>query len=100
MSNVWNFPDPDYLERYNALVGIDDAKKTAIKITPLYAGTRRVEGLGQKRISKASSIIDTVLARPPLIIISGDVGTGKTELATTIGAHVARFSKKPSHYTL
>ena len=89
------FPDPDYLERYNALVGIDDAKKRLSKLLRFMLAPEELRDWGKIEYPKASSIIDTVLARPPLIIISGDVGTGKTELATTIGAYVARISKKP-----
>jgi AAA+ superfamily predicted ATPase len=34
-------------------------------------------------------LLDTVLKRPPLVILGGDVGSGKTELAETIGHAVA-----------
>jgi len=34
-----------------------------------------------------------VLRRPPLVVLSGDVGSGKTELAETIGDQVARQEK-------
>ena len=89
------FPDPDYLERYNALVGIDEAKDRLSKLLQLMLAPDELRDWGKKNYPDASSIINTVLARPPLIIISGDVGTGKTELATTIGAYVSRLSKKP-----
>lgn len=41
----------------------------------------------------ASSLLDVVLRRPPLVILCGDVGSGKTELAETIGDLVARQEK-------
>ena len=34
--------------------------------------------------------LNFVERRPPLVILAGDVGTGKTELATTVGDPVAR----------
>ena len=34
-----------------------------------------------------------MLRRPPLVILAGDVGSGKTELAETIGDAVARQEK-------
>jgi AAA+ superfamily predicted ATPase len=34
-----------------------------------------------------------VLSRPPLVVLAGDVGSGKTELAETIGNGVARQEK-------
>jgi len=88
------FPDPDYLERYNALVGIDKAKARLTKLLHFMLAPDDLRSWGKRTYPDASSIINTVLARPPLIIISGDVGTGKTELATTIGAYVSRLSKK------
>ena len=41
----------------------------------------------------AKKSLDTVLRRPPLVILEGDVGAGKTELASTIGDAVARQEK-------
>lgn len=89
------FPDPDYLERYNALVGVDKAKESLSKLLRFMLAPEELRDWGERIYPQSSSIINTVLSRPPLIIISGDVGTGKTELASTIGANVARLSKKP-----
>ena len=41
----------------------------------------------------AHALLDTVLRRPPLVVLAGDVGSGKTELAETIGDAVARQEK-------
>ena len=38
----------------------------------------------------ASSLVNTVLARPPLVVLAGDVGCGKTALAESIADPVAR----------
>ncbi len=89
------FPDPDYLARFNALVGIDESKERLAKILRFMLAPEELRAWADRTYPQSTSIIDTVLSRPPLIIISGDVGTGKTELATTIGAHVARIAKKP-----
>ena len=35
-------------------------------------------------------MLDTVLRRPPLVVLAGDIGSGKSELAETIGDDVAR----------
>jgi AAA+ superfamily predicted ATPase len=35
-------------------------------------------------------LLKTILRRPPLVVLAGDVGSGKTELAETIGDAVAR----------
>lgn len=41
----------------------------------------------------ADQLLTTVLKRPPLIVLAGDVGSGKTELAETIGDAIARQEK-------
>jgi hypothetical protein len=38
-------------------------------------------------------VLKAVLHRPPLVILAGDVGSGKSELAETIGDAVARQEK-------
>ena len=38
----------------------------------------------------AEGLLKTVLRRPPLVVLAGDVGAGKSELAATIGDVVAR----------
>ena len=44
-----------------------------------------------------SSLLDTILARPPLIVLEGDVGFGKSALAESIGIpwHVNGRSTSP-----
>jgi tRNA A37 threonylcarbamoyladenosine biosynthesis protein TsaE len=45
----------------------------------------------------ANGVLHTVLRRPPLVVLAGDVGSGKSELAATIGDAVARqeISRSP-----
>lgn len=88
------FPDPDYLERYNALVGIDESKERLSRLLRFMLAPEELRNWAKRDYPQSIPIINAVLARPPLVIVSGDVGTGKTELATTIGAHVARLTKK------
>jgi AAA+ superfamily predicted ATPase len=42
---------------------------------------------------RANGLLNTVLKRPPLVVLAGDVGSGKSELAETIGDAVARQEK-------
>ena len=44
----------------------------------------------KKHHKDAATLLDYVERRPPLVILAGDVGTGKTELAETVGDGVAR----------
>jgi Zeta toxin. len=43
-----------------------------------------------KHHADAAGLLDAVIRRPPLVVLAGDVGSGKTELAETIGDKVAR----------
>lgn len=88
------FPSPDYLERFDALVGIDAEKEMLLKFLRFMLAPEELRHWAKKNYPKSSGIIDTILSRPPLIVIGGDVGTGKTELATTIGAKVAKLTKQ------
>src|SRR5208283_5578170 len=47
----------------------------------------------KKHHPKAKVFVSSVLRRPPLVVLAGDVGSGKTELAETIGDAVARQEK-------
>ena len=49
--------------------------------------------MGAEASSRAQWLLDAVLRRPPLVVLAGDVGSGKTELAETIGDAVARQEK-------
>ena len=92
------FPDADYLDRFDALVGLDEEKQRIQKFLRfmLFPGELK-EWAKRYKYSKSETVIDTVLSRPPLIIFSGDVGTGKTEFASTIGASVSKVTKKTIH---
>ena len=83
-------PDPDAQGRLARLVGMDDkikrlANELGVLINP--TGLRKWQ---DKHHADASALLDAVIRRPPLVVLSGDVGSGKTELAETIGDKVAR----------
>ncbi|MFZ2998838.1 MAG: AAA family ATPase [Undibacterium umbellatum] len=83
-------PDPDARSRLARLIGMEDqirrlANVLSILVNP--EGVRRWQG---KYHSDAVNLLEAVVRRPPLVVLSGDVGSGKTELAETIGDKVAR----------
>jgi AAA+ superfamily predicted ATPase len=84
------FPDPDFQERYGLLVGLDDTKESLKKILGLLVNPEGIQQWADKFHPGAKTILNFVMRRPPLIILVGDVGSGKSELAYTIGDAVAR----------
>ena len=88
-----SFPDCDAQDRLGHLVGLDDHKMRLTKILGLLVNPAGLESWAKKHHPGASSLMNVVLRRPPLVILAGDVGSGKTELAETIGDAVARQEK-------
>lgn len=85
------YPDFDPQERLARLVGLDDQKARLAKILGLLVNPVGLEMWAARfHVAEARPLLDVVLRRPPLIVLAGDVGSGKTELAETIGDAVAR----------
>lgn len=87
------YPDPDMQDRLNLLVGLDEQKLQLSKILGLLVNPSGIADWAKTHHPKAKKIADLVLRRPPLIVLAGDVGSGKSELAYTIGDAVARQEK-------
>ena len=85
-----SFPDYEPQERLARLVGLDDQKERLTKVLGLLVNPFGLQEWAQKHHPHARAAVDTVLRRPPLAVLAGDVGSGKTELAETIGDAVAR----------
>ena len=83
------YPDIDPQERLAKLVGLDDQKARLTKILALLVNPAGLETWTQKHHPKAKGLLKGILRRPPLVVLAGDVGSGKTELAETIGDAVA-----------
>jgi len=84
------YPDFAPRERLAALVGLDDQKMRLTKILALLVNPTGLETWAHKHHPKMNGLLKTILRRPPLVVLAGDVGSGKTELAETIGDAVAR----------
>lgn len=87
------FPDPDAHARLARLVGLDDHKARLTKMLSVLVHPAGLEAWIKKHNSGAHELLDAVLRRPPLVVLAGDVGSGKSELAETIGDAVARQEK-------
>jgi len=85
------FPDFSAQERLGRLVGLDDHKARLMKILSLLVNPFGLEEWMKKHHpAAAKETLGIVLRRPPLVVLAGDVGAGKSELAETIGDTVAR----------
>ena len=87
------YPDVDAMDRLARLVGLDDHKSRLTKIIGLLVNPHGLEIWANKHHHGATDLLNTVLRRPPLVVLAGDVGSGKSELAETIGDAVARQEK-------
>lgn len=83
-------PDPDAQGRLARLVGMDDKIKRLANVLGVLINPVGLQKWQDKHHSDAGILLDAVIRRPPLVVLSGDVGSGKTELAETIGDKVAR----------
>ncbi len=85
-----SFPDPEARERLGRLVGLDCHQKRLATMLGLLVNPAGLHRWATNHHPEAWSELRVVLHRPPLVILAGDVGAGKTELASTIGDAVAR----------
>lgn len=85
-----NYPDFEPQERLGALVGLDEHKARLTKILGLLINPAGLYAWAKRFHPGANGVLNTVFARPPLVILAGDIGSGKSALAETIGDAVAR----------
>jgi AAA+ superfamily predicted ATPase len=88
-----SYPDVDAKDRFDRLVGLDGHKMRLTKILALLVNPAGLEAWAKKHHAGANELLRTVLRRPPLVVLAGDVGAGKSALAETIGDAVARQEK-------
>lgn len=84
------YPDFEPKERLARLVGLDEHKTRLAKILGLLVNPGALASWARSHHPSAEESVGRLLRRPPLVVLAGDVGSGKTELAETIGDAVAR----------
>lgn len=89
------YPDPDARRRLVRLVGIEESKERLTKMLGILVNPAGPRAWAKKFHPEAQVLLDYVERRPPLVILAGDVGSGKTELAETIGDAIARQEDIP-----
>jgi SpoVK/Ycf46/Vps4 family AAA+-type ATPase len=83
-------PNPDFKARYDRLVGLDEHKSRLTKSLGVLVNAHGLTDWQRRHHPQAGRLVDIVQRRPPLVVLEGDVGSGKSELAETIGDAVAR----------
>ncbi|MCA9217177.1 MAG: AAA family ATPase [Planctomycetales bacterium] len=92
---IVEYPDPEIKRRYNRLVGLEVMKARLVKEAMMRLQPSSLEDWSQRHFKESLPALAYFQRRPPLFVLAGDVGTGKTELAETFGDEVARKTRIP-----
>lgn len=87
------FPDPTVSVDYDRLVGLDHIKERLSKEALLLLNPERLRAWSETHHRRQLVALDYVASRPPLFVLAGDVGTGKTALARGFGNDVAKRAR-------
>ena len=88
--NVQEFPDPESGKRFDALVGLDDVKTRLVHEAEVLLRPDALNEWAQRHHGGPITAVEAVRGRSPLIILAGDIGTGKTEIAETVGHPISQ----------
>ena len=91
----FSHPNKEALKDYNLLIGLDDQKKELLRTLEMLLDHKRIHQWEKKFHSKGLPIMAHLKTGSPLIILSGEVGCGKTALAQSIGTPLAELLGKP-----
>jgi SpoVK/Ycf46/Vps4 family AAA+-type ATPase len=95
------YPDAHAKAWYERLVGLDQQKKELLIKLEMLLYPQKVEAWSRKHHGKrVLQICELERNLVPLILFEGDVGTGKTALAETIGDALARKAGSKGHVHL
>lgn len=92
-SQVTEFPDDIARDRYENLVGLDTIKARVIAEGRILLDRESVRNWSVRHHGRVLPIVEELGGRTPLLVFAGDVGTGKSELAETLGDAIAREMK-------
>ena len=98
---VEEFPNDRAQERFDGLVGIDSIKCQVATEAHALLDSGIVEAWSMRAHRAVIPAVRDVTGRTALVVLGGDVGTGKTELAETVGDRIARdLGKKVTLFPL
>jgi SpoVK/Ycf46/Vps4 family AAA+-type ATPase len=85
------YPDDDAKALYDRLMGLDDYKRRLLIELEMMLYPESLESWSREyHQGKVLHLCERLRDRVPLVLLEGDVGTGKTALAETIGDALAR----------
>ena len=82
---------------YDRLVGLDEYKERLVKEALLLLDPGLLREWNRKHHRGALAAVDYLQSRPPLFVLAGDVGTGKSALARSFGNEVATRARVQVH---
>lgn len=89
--HVEEFPDPEAGDRFDALVGLDHVKTRLVNEAAVLLNPGVLDIWAKEHHGGPINAVRTVRERVPLIVLAGDVGTGKTEVAETVGHPISEI---------
>lgn len=95
--DVVQLPDPRGQGDYDRLVGLNDYKDRLVKETLLLLDPGQLREWNCRHHRGELAALDYFHSRPPLFVLAGDVGTGKTALARSFGNEVAKRARVQVH---
>ena len=87
---VTRHPDKALVNRWEQLFGIDAQKQELLASLKLILQPQSIAQWQSKHHPKGLPFFGSALRQSPLVLLSGDVGCGKTELAQTIGTRLSK----------
>ena len=92
-------PNDRLQSKYENLIGLDSQKKSLLSNLQLILNDKSLKDWQAKHHEKGLSILGERLSQTPLVILAGDVGCGKTELATCVGTPLVSLLGNPSVFS-
>ena len=87
-------PDKKAEAVFESLIGIDRQKKELVATISFLFDKERIAKWLKAHHHEGLSFVDRVVSEMPLVVLSGDVGCGKSALANSVGTPIAKELKK------
>jgi len=88
-------PLPRAQASYDALVGLDEHKRDLVDQLVLALDPKLLDAWRDKHHRKGLALLERLRRRAPLVLLTGEVGCGKTALAGCVGTPLAERLKRP-----